>query len=56
MVLSKFYGETPGVWASNTYSANSGVLQLAGLVQVEYVQEQTQWIIKHYREKAVLSS
>lgn len=56
MVLSKFYGETPGAWASNTYSANSGILQVAGLVQVEYVQEQRHWIIKHHRQKAVLSS
>lgn len=47
MVLSKFYGETPGAWGNNTYSANAGILQLAGLVRVEYVQEQRQWIIKH---------
>lgn len=56
MMLSKFYSETPGAWASNTYSANPGILQLAGLVQVEYVQEQREWIIKHYRERAMLSS
>lgn len=51
MVLNKFHGETPGTWASNTYSANSGIPQVTGLVQVESVQEQRHWIINHHRER-----
>lgn len=31
-------------------SANSGIPQVTGLVQVEYVQEQRHWIINHHRE------
>lgn len=56
MVLSKFYGKTPGTWASKTYSANSGIPQVTELVQVEYVQEQRDLDYKPSQGEAVLSS